>query len=123
MTKQQPQPQQPSEDDRDDTDAIARGMYLDLKSKAEQAWKELDDERVIVNRLDIEVARLKDELAKQHQINNNLLKTFQDLYSVYSQLYDQVISSNTALTITTGKLAESLVHYKFTIPQQEQPKL
>lgn len=108
-------------EERDDTAEIQRGIYLDLKSKAEEAWKELDDERTKINRLDIQVANLKDENAKLEQIKQSLLKSFQDLYSIYSQLYDQVISSNTALTITTGKLAESLVHYKFTIPQQEQP--
>lgn len=104
----------------DDTEAIQRGIYLDLKSKAEEAWRELDDERLKINRLDIQVAHLTDDLAKQKQINDNLLKTFQELYNLNQQLYDQVVSSNTALTITTGKLAESLVRYKFTIPQQEQ---
>jgi DNA-binding MltR family transcriptional regulator len=117
MTKQQQQ----QATERDDTQEIQRGAYLEKVSELDKAWKELDDERNIVGRLDREVARLKDENVKQEQINQNLLKSFQDLYSIYSQLYDQVISSNTALTITTGKLAESLVRFKFIIPQQEQP--
>ena len=73
-----------------------------------------------VNRLDRELASQKDETAKQEQINQALVKSFNDLYSMYQQLYDQVITSNTALAITTGKLAESLVKFKFTLPQQEQ---
>lgn len=109
------------EEESDDTAAaIQRGIYLDLKSKAEAAWKELDEEREKIHRLDVTIAHLKDELGKQQQANENLLKTFQELYNLNQQLYDQVISSNTALTITTGKLAESLVRYKFILPQQEQ---
>lgn len=73
-----------------------------------------------VNRLDRELAQQKDETAKQQQINQALLKTFNDLLTMHSQLYDQMITSNTALTITAGKLAESLVKFKFTLPQQEQ---
>lgn len=117
MTKQQV-----DDNDRDDTAAIARGIYLDLKSKAEEAWKELDEEREKIHRLDVTIASLKDEVGKQKQINENLLKTFQELYNLNQQLYDQVISSNTALTITTGKLAESLVRCKFILPQQEQAR-
>jgi len=106
----------------DNTTEIERAVYLDNVAKLDEAWKEVDNERAKVNKLDIEIAHLKDEVAKQQQINQNLLKSFQELYTTYSQLYDQVITSNTALTITTGKLAESLVKYKFTIPQQEQPQ-
>lgn len=73
-----------------------------------------------INSLDQEIAHLKDERAKLEQQRDNLFKTFQDLYKAHEDLYNQVITSNTALTITTGKLAESLVRCKFTIPQQEQ---
>ena len=97
-----------------------REIYLDNKMKLEEAWKEVDDERQKINRLDIEIANLKDVNTKLEQINQNILKSFQDLYSQYQQLYDQVVSSNTALSITTGKLAESLVRFKFTLPQAEQ---
>ena len=83
---------------------------------------ELDLEQTKINRLDIQIANLKDENAKLENIKENLLKSFQELYTLYQQLYDQVTSSNTALTITAGKLAETLVRTKFTIPQQEQPQ-
>jgi|SRR5690242_6419289 len=99
---------------------IDRESYLEHTKELEQAWRELDEERKKINKLDIEIASLKDGIAKQEQINKNLLEQFRELYGSYQQLYDQVISSNTALTITTGKLAESLVRYKFTIPQAEQ---
>ena len=100
-----------------------REIYLDHTAKLEAAWKELDDERNKVNKLDIEVAHLKDELSRQRQVNEALVKTFNEIYSMYQQLYDQVINSNTALAITVGKNAESLVKFKFTLPQQEQPSL
>lgn len=87
----------------------------------EQLKQERDSIAGTVNRLDRELAQQKDKTAEQERISQSLLKSFNDLYSTYSKLYDQVITSNTALSITTGKLAESLVKYKFTIPQQEQP--
>jgi predicted nuclease with TOPRIM domain len=99
---------------------IAREEYLEHKAELEQAWKELDDERNKVNKLDLEIAKLKDEKGKLEQTNQNIIKSFQDLYNTYIQLYDQVTNSNTALTITAGKLAEALVKCKFTIPQAEQ---
>ena len=97
-----------------------RTLYLDKTNELQQAWKELDDERNKVNKLDLEIARLKDEKGKLEQTNQNIIKSFQDLYNCYIQLYDQTTNSNAALTITAGKLSEALVKYKFTIPQAEQ---
>jgi len=101
---------------------LERTLYLDKTNELQKAWKELDDERAKITKLDIEIAKLKDDKAKLEQIKDNLFQTFQDLYNQYQQLYDQVVNSNTALTITTGKLAESLVKCKFTIPQAEQSR-
>ena len=81
---------------------------------------QVDDTAGTVNLLDKEIAKLKDEKGKLEQQNDNMFKSFQDLYNTYLQLYDQVANTQTALTITGGKLAESLIKYKFTIPQQEQ---
>jgi len=75
-----------------------------------------------INSLDQEIAHLKDDRAKLQNQQDVIFKSFQDLYKMYEELYNQVISSNTALTITSGKLAEALVRCKFTIPQQEQPQ-
>lgn len=98
--------------------SISREDYLEHKAELEQAWKELDEERKKVNKLDLEIAKLKDEKGKLEQTNQNIIQTFQDLYNQYIQLYDQVTNSNTALAITLGKLSESLVKCKFTIPTQ-----
>lgn len=103
--------------------SISHEDYLEHKVELEQAWKELDDERNRINKLDIEIARLKDEKGKLELTNQNIIKSFQDLYNQYIQLYDQVANSNTALAITLGKLSESLVKCKFTIPQAENQQL
>lgn len=102
----------------------------DLNADLEQARiqietlkQERDSIANTVNRLDRDLAQQKDKTAEQERIAQTLLKSFNDLYSIYSQLYDQVITSNTALTITAGKLSEALVKYKFTIPQQEKPTI
>jgi SMC interacting uncharacterized protein involved in chromosome segregation len=102
---------------------ITRDGYLEHRAELDQAWKDLDDERNKVNRLDIEIAKLKDDTGKLELTNQNIIKSFQDLYNSYTQLYDQVTNSNAALTITAGKLAESLVKCKFTIPQAENQQL
>jgi hypothetical protein len=102
---------------------ITRDGYLEHRAELDQAWKDLDDERNKVNRLDIEIAKLKDDNGKLELTNQNIIKSFQDLYNSYTQLYDQVTNSNAALTITAGKLAESLVKCKFTIPQAENQQL
>ena len=94
-----------------------REEYVNHKAELEQAWKELDDERDKINKLDIEIAKLKDDKAKTDKINENLIQSFQDLYNQYIQLYDQVTNSNAAIVITSGKLAEALVKFKFIIPQ------
>ena len=91
----------------------ARTQIATLKS-------ERDDMAHKINSLDKEIAKLRDDNAKFEMTKQNLFRKFQDLYNAYQQLYDQVISSNTALTITSGKLAESLVRCKFILPQQEQ---
>lgn len=119
MTKQQQQ----QEDDRTHSDEVYTSMIKDKNAEIIKITGELDLEQTKINRLDIQIANLKDENAKLENIKENLLKSFQELYSLHQQLYDQVISSNTALTITAGKLAEVLVRTKFTIPQQEQPQL
>jgi|SRR5215831_11113012 len=92
------------------------------RTQIETLKSERDSIAGTVNRLDRELAQQKDETAKQLLINENLFKTFQELYSMHSQLYDQLITSNTAITITAGKNAEALVKFKFTLPQQEQAK-
>lgn len=120
MTKQQEQEEQ---DDRTHSDEIYASMIKDKNAEIVKLTGELDLEQTKINRLDIQIANLKDENAKLDNIKENLLKSFQELYSLYQQLYEQVTSSNTALTITAGKLAEVLVRTKFTIPQQEQPQL
>ena len=81
---------------------------------------QVDDTAGTVNLLDKEVAKLKDEKGKLEQQNQNMFNSFQELYNTYLQLYEQVANTQTALTITGGKLAESLIKYKFTIPQQEK---
>jgi len=122
MTKSTEIPTKPTELKWDEAvvDDLDQEIYFEHKQKLEAAWKELDDERTKVNKLDIEIAKLKDEKGKLEQTNQNIVKSFQDLYNNYIQLYDQVTNSNTALAITLGKLSESLVKYKFTIPQQGQ---
>lgn len=131
MTNQQPQPQQEQQQQRIGINPnpayVAQTHEEQLNADLEQARIQIETLKgenqaiaATVNRLDRELAQQKDETTKQQQVNQALVKTFNDLYSTYQQLYDQIITSNTALTITTGKLAESLVKHKFTIPQQEQ---
>jgi chromosome segregation ATPase len=74
-----------------------------------------------ITSLDKEVAQLKDDKGKLEMQRDSLLDTFNNLYTNYQQLYDQVINASTALSITSGKLAESLIKSKFTIPQTGQP--
>jgi predicted nuclease with TOPRIM domain len=102
---------------------VDRETYAEHTAELAQAWKELDDERNKINKLDVEIAKLKDDNGKLELTNQNIIKSFQDLYNSYTQLYDQVTNSNAALTITAGKLAESLVKCKFTIPQAENQQL
>ena len=100
----------------------AQDLSADLEEARQQITylkSERDSLAGKINQLDIEVAHLKDERSRLEQQRDNLFQNFKDLYSLYQQLYDQVISSNTAVTITAGKLSEALVRCKFTIPQQE----
>ena len=91
----------------------ARLQIATIKSERDQLASK-------ITQLDIEIAHLKDAIGRQSKINDNLLDTFKELYAKHQDLYDQIITSNTALTITAGKLSESLVRSKFTIPQAEQ---
>ena len=97
-----------------------RSEFLDMHSKLDTAWKELDDERKKLNKLDIEVANLKDENAKLEQQKQHLLNNFQQLYEFHTKLEDQVLNSQTAITITLGKLAEAIVRNKFIIPESNK---
>lgn len=103
--------------ERDDTQAIQRAVYLDKVSELDKAWKEVDDERAKITKLEIEIAHLKDESALAKQQRDALLIQFQDLYNKHELLIEQCLNTSTALAITTGKLSEGLIKHKFTIPQ------
>lgn len=106
---------------------ISRETYLEHRAELDQAWKELDeakDQRDAlaqkINKLDIENAALKDDLAKQEQINTNITQQFKDLYLMHEQLLEQCLNTTTATTITNGKLGQAIVNYKFVIPTTQQ---
>ena len=70
-----------------------------------------------INELDKEVANLKDENGKIEQQKKNLLNNFQSLYTMHEQLVEQLLSTVTASTITTGKLSEALAKFRFQLPE------
>jgi|SRR5215831_4186829 len=89
----------------------------DNKAKLDEAWKELDDERNKIGRLDIEVANLKDLNAKLEQSNKELLQTVNTLYNLHRDLMEQSLKTSSALSITNGKLNEAIVRTQFIIPE------
>jgi uncharacterized coiled-coil DUF342 family protein len=109
MTKQ--------EIERDDTQEIERAVYLDKVTELEKAWKELDNERSIVGRLDKQVAALTDKVASVEQQRDSLLQQFQELYNKHESMLEQCLNTATAITITNGKLSEAIVKHKFSLPQ------
>jgi chromosome segregation ATPase len=92
-----------------------RDLAIDSQSRT------ISDLSQRIGSLDKEVAQLKDDKGKAEMQRDSILETFNNLYGNYQQLYDQVINASTALSITSGKLAEALIKNKFTIPQAGQP--
>jgi len=90
----------------------------------EEARKQIDtliEERnsisATVSRLDKDVAKLQDLFQAEEEKNRRLLKQFEILYNMHEGLLEQCLSQVTATTITNGKLSESIVKFKFIIPQ------
>lgn len=117
MTKQQ------SSKNSDDSEEITRAVYLDNRTKLEEAWKEIDEIKAKVTKLDIEIANLKDLNINLEQQKQNLLQNFQTLYNMHESLLEQCLNTITANSITQGKLAEAVARFKFIIPEANQPNL
>lgn len=81
---------------------------------------QVDSQADTINRLDKEVAALKDSNADMNRIKENMLASFQELYTNHKNLEEQVLNTITATSITNGKLTEALVKYKFIIPEANQ---
>jgi|SRR5215831_9516407 len=102
----------------DDSTAMERAIYLDSKAKLEEAWKEIDDHKAKINRLDIEIANLKDLNARLEQQNKSLIDTLNTLYNFHKDIMEQAVKTSTAITITNGKLNEAIVRTQFIIPEK-----
>lgn len=91
----------------------ARIQLATLKSERDQLANK-------VNQLDITLAKKQDDVQSEQKKNENMFKSFEELYNKYLGLYEQISSTIAANSITTGKLAEALVRHKFTIPEAQQ---
>ena len=94
-----------------------REKYLDLTQKVELAWKEVDDLKNTIARLDRDIAKLKDDNGSLIQQRDGVVNSFQELYQKHDQLIQLVLNAIQATVITTGKLSEGVARYKFIIPE------
>jgi septal ring factor EnvC (AmiA/AmiB activator) len=108
-----PNPTYKSLSDLDQANADLEEARSQINTLVEQR----DTTSATIGRLDRDVARLQDALQAEEEKNRRLIKQFEILYNMHESLLEQCLNTTTANTITTGKLSESIVKFKFIIPQ------
>ena len=73
-----------------------------------------------VNRLDRDVARHQDKIGELEQQRDSIVSQFQDLYNKHEGLMEVVAQNIFASSLSTGRLAEAITRFKFTLPETSQ---